>query len=274
MKKLLIFLLGFSGLCLRAQVLPTASFSIPSADICLNQTLMCTNYSTNNPTNYVWYSSGAGVMNQGSPFAVLTFTSLGTHTIYLTVSNSAGTSTNSATQTIVVNPLPQVSGTATPSLIGQFSSSTLSASGGVSYTWQPVLFGGIAYQPTASPTMQVYSNHLAGQFTFTVQGSDTKGCIGTGTAQLRVVIVGGIEKTEIFPLLVQSENPFNKRFHIKLHSPAQMRYALYDVNLKQLMIGEFDEELNLNTTSLLPGLYLLKLRTEKEETTIRLIKSE
>lgn len=274
MKKLLIFLLGFSGLCLRAQVLPTASFSIPSAGICLNQTLMCTNYSTNNPTNYVWYSSGAGVMNQGSPFAVLTFTSLGTHTIYLTVSNSAGTSTNSATQTIVVNPLPIIGGFATPSLIGQGYPSVLSASGALSYTWQPVLFGGIAYQPTPSPTMQVYSNHNAGLFTFTVAGTDANGCVGTGTAQLTVVLVCGVKEENSFPLFTQSENPFTQNFHLKLKEPTLMRYELYDLNVKQLAIGAFDDELNLDTSSLIPGIYLLKLKSKEEEVIIRLIKSD
>jgi trimeric autotransporter adhesin len=82
--------------------------------------------------------------------------------------------TNTASASIVVNPLPTISYTASPNdTICTGDSITLSGTGGISYVWTGSISDGVAFVP-------------AGSGSYTVTGTDGFGCQNTATAQVVV----------------------------------------------------------------------------------------
>lgn len=143
---------------------PTITASASSASICVssNATLTAGGAST-----YTWNPGGlTGASVTVSPSSNTTYTVTGT--------NLAGCS---ATQTVAVSVVsaPVVTATTSNSLICSGSSVVLSGSGASSYTWNP---GGMNGSSTiVSPTTTT---------TYTLQGDNGIGCIGTATVSVVV----------------------------------------------------------------------------------------
>ncbi|MCC6370949.1 MAG: gliding motility-associated C-terminal domain-containing protein [Bacteroidia bacterium] len=109
-----------------------------------------------------------------------------TSSIYAVTGNSNGC-TNTKTVQVVVNPLPTLVATATPTSICPGFNSVLNASGGVSYTWNP---GGLTgSSATVSPSSTTV---------YTLTGLSAQGCSATKTVQLVV---------KPLPTIVAAANP-------------------------------------------------------------------
>ncbi|MGD9494137.1 MAG: hypothetical protein AB7V36_12360, partial [Bacteroidales bacterium] len=98
--------------------------------------------------------------------------------VYSLVITVGGTSSAPVTTTVVVNPNPTVTASASPATICNGSSSSLTGSStitGTTYVWNP---GGLTGSPvTVSPTATT---------TYTVTGTTPAGCTGTATVQVTV----------------------------------------------------------------------------------------
>jgi hypothetical protein len=92
-----------------------------------------------------------------------------------TVTGSIGTCVGTSTVTVFTNPAPSISVSASHFTICNGGSSTLTATGANSYTWQPVGFTGASVVVT--PTIPT---------AFTVIGENSLGC--TGSAQQPVIV--------------------------------------------------------------------------------------
>ena len=99
-------------------------------------------------------------------------------TTYTVVGTDANGCTDSATTTITVNPLPNVS-VNQPSPICQGSSVTLTASEAATYTWSPP--GGLS--ATFGPTVTASPNSTS---TYTVTGTSAQGCQNTAQAVVNI----------------------------------------------------------------------------------------
>ncbi len=82
--------------------------------------------------------------------------------------------TNSSSIAITVNSLPTVSATAANAAICTGSSTTVTGSGALTYSWD---FGGVNATETVMPTVMT---------TYTVTGTDVNGCINTATVMVDV----------------------------------------------------------------------------------------
>ena len=139
-----------------------AVINLSGTSICYGNTATLT---ASGASTYTWTPGG----QSGSSITV--------NPLSTTVYNVNGTDANgcsgTATATVTVNPLPVV--TAIGSTICAGSSDTLTASGAVSYTWQPGNIGGasIVVGPITS-------------LTYTVSGTDANGCSDTATATMVV----------------------------------------------------------------------------------------
>ncbi|MHB8260297.1 MAG: Ig-like domain-containing protein [Bacteroidia bacterium] len=136
-------------------------------------------------TSYIWATTGGGTITggQGTTAATINWTTGGSYIVSVTASNSCGTST-SATFPVTVNPNPNI--TITPSsttICSGGSVATLTASGGVSYTWTPdptILSGLTAAVVTVSPTNTTTAT------VYTVTAIDNNGCTNTATQAISV----------------------------------------------------------------------------------------
>ncbi len=138
-----------------------------NAPVCVNATITLSNANTGG----TWSSASANV-SVNSTTGVVTGVSGGT----ALVSYSLGC--NSSTVTVTVNALPSISGGSNVAICTG-GSTTLSASGGLSYTWAPgtSLSATTGASITANPTSTI---------TYTVSGTDANSCVNTASVTVSV----------------------------------------------------------------------------------------
>jgi hypothetical protein len=131
---------------------PTVSASASSPSICAGQTATLTG---NGATSYTW-NPGAITGNTVAVSPTVT-------TIY-TVTGANGSCTNTTTLSLTVNPRPTITATANPTGICAGGSATLSASGGLTYTWSPgsVIGNPVVVNPGATTTYSVRADNIFG----------------------------------------------------------------------------------------------------------------
>jgi large repetitive protein len=130
-------------------------------------------------TGYTWSLAGAGgsiTGGQGTTAISTTWSSAVTGVVSVTADNGCGSSSVTSF-TVLVNPLPNVSITPTPTAICAGATATLVASGAVNYSWLggtvPATGGTVTVSPaTTSP--------------YTVTGTDANNCVNTAIVSITV----------------------------------------------------------------------------------------
>lgn len=156
---------GANGSCVNTRTVsltvnttPTVIVSASSNTICAGQSVSLT---ATGATSYTW--------NPGALTGSLTVVNPTLTTTY-TVNGVTGSCSGTNTITITVNPRPTITATASPAGICVGGTTTLTASGAVSYSWNP---GAILTNPAVvSPGSTT---------TYTVRGMDALGCTNNTT---------------------------------------------------------------------------------------------
>jgi hypothetical protein len=135
--------------------LPAITINATSTVVCagMNVTL-----SGNGANTYTWTN---GISNG------VAFTPSSTQT-YTVTGTDANSCSNSASQMVVVNPLPSVTANATHTVVCYGSPVVFTGGGASTYTWSSGVTDGVAYVVTSSQT-------------FTVTGTDANSCSNTAT---------------------------------------------------------------------------------------------
>jgi hypothetical protein len=160
---------------------PTKTLSLyvnASPTLSVSPLLICygapTTLTASGATNYTWYpSTPLSCSTCPNPTATL----YGGINLYVTGTYTTGCST---TRPFLINvTMPSISVTATPTVICVNQSSTLTASGGSTYTWSPAgsLSSSTGTTVTATPTATTI---------YTVNGTDSYSCAETVTVNLTV----------------------------------------------------------------------------------------
>jgi hypothetical protein len=144
-------------------VTPTLTVT-PSLTICAGQS---TTLTANGASTYTW---NPGVLTNST----IVVSPLST-TVY-TVIGSSGCGTSSLTTTVTVLSIPSLTTTASPTIICAGNSSTLTAAGASTYTWQPS--GATTASTSVSPTVTTI---------YTVTGMNSSGCSSTKTITVNVI---------------------------------------------------------------------------------------
>ncbi|MCK5782796.1 MAG: gliding motility-associated C-terminal domain-containing protein, partial [Flavobacteriales bacterium] len=153
----------------------TASVSVtvnPSPTVTVNNPSICAGQSATLTATgaavYSWSTGGTGTSINVSPTGTTTYTVTGT--------NAVGC-TSTASGVVTVNPLPNVSITASPTSVCPGNTSSLTASGASTYSWST---GGTGTSINVNPINST---------TYTVTGTSTAGC--TNTANVNVTVLPG-----------------------------------------------------------------------------------
>ena len=144
---------------------PVAALSAFDSTICINECINFTDLSTGTPTSWSWYFFGSSTptSSQQNPTNIC-YPTAGTFDVALVVSNINGTDSVFMSNFITVNPLPTVVAS-NDTTICNGSSTTISASGTSSYSWDNGLGAGQSH--TVNPTTTT---------TYVVTGTDANGC--------------------------------------------------------------------------------------------------
>ncbi len=144
--------------------LPTISTTTTNATICAGSS---TSMTATGGVTYVW--------NPGNLTGATVTVSPTTTTTYTVTGTGSNGCTNTSTRTITVNTLPTISTTTTNATICAGSSTSMTATGGVTYVWNPGNLTGATV--TVSPTTTT---------TYTVTGTGSNGCTNTSTRTITV----------------------------------------------------------------------------------------
>lgn len=148
------------------------SITLPSP-VCVTTTLSATYASTATPTTFTWSTNSPNVIftpvNSGT--TIISFNSAGTFTVSLTACESGTCAT--ATSTIQVLATPVVNVVASSSAICTPNSSTLTASGATSYTWNPATTLSSANGATVTATPTITTTYIITGETSNCSGSTT-----------------------------------------------------------------------------------------------------
>lgn len=134
-------------------LVPTATFVITPTLVCTGQVVTLTDQSTNGPITWTWTLTGGAPATSNAQNPTVTYATAGTKTITLACSNSNGPSTPfSQTISVVASPTVAV----TSASICPAKVATLTASGAVTYTWNPGNLVGTT-QTLSPASTQVYN---------------------------------------------------------------------------------------------------------------------
>ena len=146
-------ILVFSGVAVHGQA-PVANFSANYTSSCNPLVVQFTDLSTNSPTSWSWNLGNSTTSTLQNPST--TYTTPGTYTVTLTVSNASGTNAKTITGYITILTSPVVSFAANDSTPGCgaktvtfIDSSTLGSSGTGTYYWD---FGDGSSSTAQNPT--------------------------------------------------------------------------------------------------------------------------
>jgi PKD repeat protein len=134
-----------------------------------------------NATSYSWSFPGGNPSTSTQTNPIVTYNTAGTFNVVLTA--HYGLLSDSDTQTIVINPLPNITITAVPPSICVDQSTTISASGASTYQWSN---GMSSSSITVSPLTST---------TYSVTGTSTAGCQNTGSISVNVYAKPNISAT-------------------------------------------------------------------------------
>lgn len=140
---------------------PPPTVTVNSTSVCAGQSVTLTATPSAGGGTYLW--------SNGATTPSITVTPNTTTTYTVTYSNN-GTANGSGT--VTVNPQPNING-GIDQTVCQGSPVTLSATGGVSYSWNNGITNGVAFTPNSTTT-------------YTVTGTDANGC--TNTDQVLVTV--------------------------------------------------------------------------------------
>ena len=238
------------------EVFPSPSISIlPSAyTVCPGDVTFLTAFGAD---TYTWSNGSTATVNSVTPSANSSYSLIGT--------NSYGCASPSSIS-ISVFPLPNITVLSPKNIICAGEAITFTANGANAYTWQENnnLYIGSTLNIT-----------LNGTSTFTVVGTDTRGCKNSSVLIQNVNACTGLEEnssgivsTKAYP------NPGNGLYSLVFNKRGYKSVEVFDL-LGRPIVNFITEEdkFTLHLSDTVPnGVYVVKIRTESNSETLQLIK--
>lgn len=133
---------------------PVASFTSNATTICAGTSVTYSDQSTNSPAAWAWTFQGGNPSTSNVQNPVVTYNAVGTYSVSLVATNNIGSNTVTVTNYITVNAIP-TAGAGSDASICTGSSTTLTATGGGTYSWTPAtgLSATNISNPVANPTV-------------------------------------------------------------------------------------------------------------------------
>ena len=225
-----------------------------------SNTAMCMNGSANisatGANSYVWSPSGP-------PFNAITVSPLVT-TTYTFVAIDSKACSHTGMITVTVNPLPVVTAIASSVAICSGETATITAGGASTYVWNdPANSTGGSL--TVTPTNNT---------SYVVTGTDTKGCVSTGSVTLTVSKCTGISKVEneIVGLSVYP-NPTSGEFTVELNNGLVKTIVVSDLSGRVILNTQTQNDKTVvNLNNFANGVYYVKIQSSTSVEILKVVK--
>lgn len=235
---------------------PVASFSTTATTTCQDNCTLFTSTSTGTVVSVSWAAAGATIVSPTSDTTTICFPTAGTYSVTLTATNTGGST--SSTNVITVNPAP--------SPVITNTGGTLSVSGSyTSYQWYD---DGTAISGATGAT---YTPTDSGTFTVMV---DSGGCGGWSTG---VPVSTGITNVTRPGANYWLSQPNNTSLYLNASSAVndELNINIYDATGRKILTdvwGAGNSTKQINSLSMVPGLYIIKLSNSYTSTVLKWLK--
>ncbi len=226
----------------------TPTVTVNSGAICLGESF------TLNPT-------GATVYTFSSGFAVVTPNTAGVQTYTVVGTNSTGCVSPPALSNVTVNALPNVSASASRTTICRNESTTLTASGATTYSWN-------TGPTTAAITVSPLSNTA-----YTVTGIDANNCSKKASINIVVSLCLGINEANLeqAQLVAVFPNPSNGEYTIETMESTDVK--IFDLQGKLIKAYTFAQGSHkIDLSAFASGEYVLRASAKDKNQQVLLIK--
>jgi len=234
---------------------PIASFQISENTTCVGTLVNFTDFSSNQPTSWLWDFGNGSVSMVQNPTQI--YTSAGTYTVLLTVSNSAGT--NSISQTIVVYANPTVTLTSNDT-----DNVVCNNQGLVQLTVSPnnaSVSGAGVSNLSFNPSLVNIGSHVV-----TASYTDGNGCVGSSTINFVVEQCASLNENDAENLHVYP-NPSDGIVMLK-NAKIDTDYFIYDFKGQLVQKGKVNSEnQEIKLQHVAAGIYTIQV----DEKRVRLI---
>jgi hypothetical protein len=210
-----------------------------NATVCSGSPL---NLTAGGASTYTWNTGAVTSTIAHTPTANITYSVVG----------ASGSCSNNAMFSVTVNPLPNLSVSSSTTMLCLGSSATLSANGGLSYTWNP---GGTGSSIVVSPSVNT---------TYTLQGNNSSGCSNTSvfTQSVTNCTATGIMLSSSGGEIKIYPNPSQGKFTVE-GPGGERNVEIYNSNgelvYRKGITGNKNE---INIQELCNGIYFIILREE------------
>lgn len=159
---------------------PQPNIRTARQQICAGETILFQDISSNFPRQWQWQFPGGTPATSNFQHPFVTYNTPGTYSVGLTVGNTFGSNSGTASNFIQVLPLPTVNVSASQLPVCGGTPVTLTASGASTYEWYDQRSGELIFEGPAI-TVTLYE-----VWEFTVVGTNSAGCSRAATFQVPV----------------------------------------------------------------------------------------
>lgn len=241
---------------------PVASFTPSSYELCLNEELVLTDFSSEQPTAWMWDLGDGNTSESQNPSH--TYDAPGTYIIELEVTNSFGSSSSVQTVVVYENPTVTVSTSDTDNMVCLTDANVqlTGSPSGTSFTGSGI--SGTSFNPSA-----------AGVGTHVIEASYTNsnGCTGYSSVTITVDACAELNEFNALSAII-FPNPNNGQFFIQ-GLPLGSAFTIYDMHGRKLSDGMIElntQVINLEKSS--EGLYYLEARFDGKLSRTRFLVSK
>lgn len=224
---------------------PATMLAAPASPICVGGAVLLA-ATANHNTTYTWMPG-----NLSGSTVTVSPTTTTTYTVY-------GNCGDSATTTVVVNPLPVVTATAQTTFCALDGSYTLPAGSPVGGTWSGTAVSGGAFSPATAGV---------GTYTLTYTYADSNGCSNTATVSVTVSACTGIAEQAASSGIGVQTNPFGDQLVIQVGQQMEAsRIRVSDMNGRVVYDEAMGNSLlfSINTSAWAKGSYTIEVIGAKQ----------
>ena len=238
---------------------PVASFQVNNQNVCVGSTVQFTDFSSNIPTTWNWNFGDGNTSSVQNP--THTFTSPGTYTVQLTVSNAEGSDNFSLSMNAEAAPQVSLTSNDADNTVCQNDGLvTLTASPSTATISGPGVNGN-----SFNPTTAGIGTHL-----LTATATSTNGCIGTN--QISIVVencanLGSLNPNQLslFP------NPNDGNFTLR-NGELGSTFVIFGTDGKMVFESKINQvNQTIDVSNLSQGMYTLRTTSEGQFRNIKFI---
>jgi Zn-dependent metalloprotease len=234
------------------QVNSLPNVSVNSATICQGQSA---NLTASGASSYSW--------NTGSNAASI-IVSPSNNATYVVTGTSAQGCTNTAVANVVVNPLPNVTASASQTLV-------CTTDGPVSLSGSP---NGGTFSGTGVSGTQFNPSVGSGTYAILYSYTDSNGCSNSSGFSIVVNACLGINQLNPNPAIQLCPNPFKDHLLILNQNFVNTEITVFDATGKRIYENNIiqNEAKNINTSVWAPGIYLIQIKNVEINKILKFIK--